>query len=224
MSMNFDRAATVVIAVAAVAMASVRIYASFYPTPLMVDRSGPPQFVSAWSEAMTIGRSVEGTSASPIKIVTFVDYECPFCAQFHTTLQEVAQERPNDFEVIHVHYPLTGIHRFAMPAAKGAECAAAVGKYSEWVDILYQKQDSLGLKPWADFAHEVGIDDATRIHDCATAVDSNDMVSAAIEFGGRIGVSSTPTVLVNGWMYPGPPSRERLIGAIDALLNGRDPT
>jgi protein-disulfide isomerase len=43
--------------------------------------------------------------------------------------------------LIYIHFPLTG-HRFAMPAARAAECAGNQGRFQAMYDQLFDGQDS----------------------------------------------------------------------------------
>lgn len=113
------------------------------------------------------------------------------------------------------------MHRFAMGAARGAECAEKVGKFGEWVDLVYSKQDSLGLKSWGAFALEAGISDTATISRCATDPAPVTRIEAGRAFGDRLHVRGTPTVIVNGWLLPYTPSEEELEKMIEEFAKGK---
>ncbi len=73
------------------------------------------------------------------------------------------------------------------------------------MDEIFRKQDSLGLKSWGSLAMSVGIADTAAIARCAQAEDVPTPVEEGLTSGKRIGVSGTPTVLVNGWLFSIPP-------------------
>ena len=58
-----------------------------------------------------------------------------------------------------MHYPLP-THRFAEPAALAAECAGEQGRFAEFVGAVYAGQDSLGLKPWWEYARIATVQDS----------------------------------------------------------------
>lgn len=56
--------------------------------------------------------------------------------------------------------------RFALPAARGSECAANPGRFAEYVTAVFRKQDSLGLRTWGAFAEDAGVPDARASDEC----------------------------------------------------------
>lgn len=98
-----------------------------------------------WAEIQRSGVLV-GDSDAAIEVAVFSDLECPFCKQFHETVIELQRELGRDHVAYRfVHFPI-GNHRFARPAARAAECAATSGDFGPFLDTVFAKQDSLGLK------------------------------------------------------------------------------
>lgn len=94
-----------------------------------------------------------------------------------------------------------------------------------WVDAIFAKQDSLGLKTWESYAEDARIGDTELMRQCAVRAGPFARIEAGLAFGTRIdprGVA-TPTVLINGWRYPRVPSREDVDAAIDSVLSGLQP-
>jgi protein-disulfide isomerase len=78
-------------------------------------------------------------------------------------------------------------------------------------DLLFEKQDSLGLKSWGSFATEVGLKDTTAFARCIRLpVDSFPRIGAGLELGRRNGVRGTPTLWINGHRIDGGVSLEVL--------------
>ena len=50
-----------------------------------------------------------GAPNAPIKILTFTDFDCPFCKLFHDTLNTVV-ENNSDVSVVYRHFPLEELH------------------------------------------------------------------------------------------------------------------
>jgi protein-disulfide isomerase len=173
--------------------------------------------VSDWPEAMKLSRFAGGNPHAPVTIIAAIDFECPACAAFHQTLQEVLAARRNDVQVRYMHWPLP-YHRFALPAARAAECAAADGKFPAWADLMYKKRDSLGIESWGRFAAEAGIVDTARIARCATSPDPVAAIQAGTAFAKRAGGQGTPTVIISGWRFSSPPTRATLDSLLDAAV------
>ncbi|HEX6630758.1 MAG TPA: thioredoxin domain-containing protein, partial [Gemmatimonadaceae bacterium] len=177
--------------------------------------------ISSWEEAFTAGTRV-GDEAAAVTIVVLSDLECPACRAFESTLHEVLGDHDADVSTVYVPFPLP-MHRFALGAARGAECANAVGKFREWLSVVYQGQDSLGLKSWGAYAASAGIADTAAISRCAADPAPVPRIEAGREFAQRIGATGTPTILVNGWRLPAPPTAGELHRVVDAFKRGKVP-
>jgi len=104
---------------------------------------------------------------------------------------------PDEVAVVFYHWPLP-YHRSAYQGARMAECAAAQGRFSEMVSVLYHWQDSLDHAASNFFAAAAQVADVEEFAACAAAKDSLDRVNADIERALRLGATGTPTLIVNG--------------------------
>lgn len=219
---TFDRVMSALLTVAALAIAAIVVVREFRPAVRPVaENSDKPQEVEQWDRILSTGRWIGDSSAS-IKIVEFGDLECPFCRTFHETIRNVRAKYGDDVALLYVHLPLRN-HRFAQPAARAAECAYGFGRFPQLLDQIYLKQDSLGLKSWASFARDAGIADTGAIRACASDTVKVPMIEAGIALASALSISATPTVLVNGWRLPSPPTLSELSAAADSILSGRPP-
>lgn len=205
MRMTLDRAANIALLIAAFSVAWTTFSnapgASRAPsTTLPVSE---PVAVSDWRQLLRGGRWI-GDSTAPVVIVEFSDFECPFCARFHAVADSVLDEFDGTAARYYVHYPISG-HRFAVPAARVAECAADQGRFREVHSELFRSQDSLGLKSWESIADAAGIPDLKAFMRCNAATDEPTEVTWGRRLGDSIGVSATPTVIINGMRYAIPP-------------------
>lgn len=207
---------------AAIVVASTVVHREFF-----TGRPAPPRtrayvtYTKEWRTLLTSGRLI-GDSAAPVKIIEFMDIECPFCRQLNAALHTVRQKYPNEVAYVFVHYPLP-THRFGAIAARAAECGASAGRFLATIDALYAKQDSFGLRPWSAYAKSAGLSDTGAFAQCVSQSSSPPLVSAGVAAGRKIGVSGTPTVIVNGWRYSATPSDAELLGLISDVLAGRTP-
>lgn len=168
------------------------------------------------------GRSA-GSSDAPVRVVEFLDLECPACRIFQErTMASLSTRLGDRLRVTVVHFPLR-MHRFALPAARAAECAASAGRFHEFVAEVYRGQDSLGLRPWMEFARRAGVSDTVRFASCAADTATSDMIRRGLAAAERLRVDATPTIVVNGWRFSRPPTEAQLGRVVDSILAGRDP-
>jgi protein-disulfide isomerase len=81
--------------------------------------------------------------------------------------------------------------------AEAAECSADQGKFWEFIDTAYAKQDQLSTKAITEWATSLGID-AELFNRCMKSDIKRDTILADYAAGEDAGVSGTPTYLVNG--------------------------
>jgi len=166
--------------------------------------------------ALLEGGHRTGPADAPVVIVEFADFECPFCRGYAVeTLPAVKAEYPNQVAVIYRHYPLE-YHRFAIPSAVAADCAGRQGRFEAMHDLLYEKQDSIGLLAWNEVARRSGVADVAAWEACRADPAVRDAIEADRELAKRIGATGTPTVVVNGIRYPDPPNAAMLRRIIEA--------
>src|SRR6185437_2837175 len=125
---SIDRALNVSIAVAALAMAGVVVRREMAPSiPTIPGANLPPRFVSTWKDLLPHAIPL-GDSSGAVKVIEFADFECPFCRRFDSTMHVVVARYPGQVSRYFVHFPLPTLHRFALPAARAAECAGRLGR------------------------------------------------------------------------------------------------
>ena len=88
----------------------------------------------------TGGGRTRGPQNAPVTLTEFGDYECPSCGYYAPVVLELLHRFPTQLKLEFHHYPLVGIHQWAMPAALAAEAAGDQGKFWEMHDLLYQNQ------------------------------------------------------------------------------------
>jgi protein-disulfide isomerase len=191
-------------AICALAVTVVVVRREFFVQDTTESLPPPPSPVKNWDRVVASGHRTRADSPF-VFIVEFADFECPICGQFaRGALKGVLANYGN--RVVHVfrHWPLA-YHRFAYPAARAAECAGEQGRFAEMHDLLYQKQDSLGLKSFEGFAAEAGVSDPSRFQACYTRTALVPAIEADQKAALEVGGVGTPTVVINGIRYGGAP-------------------
>lgn len=198
---------------AALAVATAALHREFWAnkTPHSAD-AVTSRFIPDWEELLQHG-SLIGLPTAKVKIIEFADYECPFCREFQESFLAAKRKFGDDVSLTFIDFPLRG-HRFALPAARAAACAGRQEKFREIHDLLFEKQDSLGLKSWASFAKEASVDDSSSFARCMMDSAELPQVRGGLATGTRLEVHGTPTILINGWRYSHPIYGDSLVSEI----------
>lgn len=81
---------------------------------------------------------IKGSASAKVTIVEYTDLECPFCKQFHGTMQQVVDKYASSGNVAWVlrNFPLAQLHPNAPSLALAAECVAELrGNDAYWTFI-----------------------------------------------------------------------------------------
>jgi len=175
---------------------------------------------TTWSRLLSVGERI-GPADADVTILVFSDFECPACRRFATSaLKGVLSEYPSEAALVFRHWPLS-YHRFARPAARASECAARQGKFLPLHDLLFEKQDSLGLKPWESFAVDAGVESVSDFASCLADPALDVRFDADTREVKELGGIGTPTVLVNGLRFPSAPDSSELSKAVKEALSSK---
>ncbi|MGQ0767441.1 MAG: DsbA family protein [Gemmatimonadota bacterium] len=136
------------------------------------------------------------------------DFWAAYCRQFkdHT---DSLWRLGADFRVVYRHYPMAN-HRFALPAARASECAAAQGRFKEMHDALYAHADSFGFAPWSWFANQAGVVDSLAFDKCLSSPAPAATIERDLNDAKSLNVTGTPTILVGPWLIRGVPPIDTL--------------
>jgi protein-disulfide isomerase len=185
------------------------------------------------------GRPIRGNKDAKVTIVSYDDFECPYCSKMHQTLfPELAKTYGDRLRFIYKDYPLNEIHPWAIHAAVDANCLAAQNNdaYWEFADLVHGGQKKIdgdrtsktkSTQALDKAASEVGnkyFVNASRLQECMQKQDDS-AVLASIAEGDKLGVSATPTLFINGMRMEGAVPLEILRDQIDSALRtaGVDP-
>lgn len=140
-----------------------------------------------------------GSPSASVIIVEYSDTECPFCKQFHSTMQQIMDEYGKDGKVAWVYrqFPIVGLHKKAPYEAQATECAGDIGgnsKFWEFTTALYSRtesNDSYNADDLPALAKEMNIDQSKFI-DCLKSGRMKSKVDEDIRDGVSAGFEGTP--------------------------------
>jgi protein-disulfide isomerase len=158
-----------------------------------------------------------GNASARITVVEYSDFQCPYCLRAMPTLKKLRDAYGDKVRVVWKDFPLTQIHPQAFKAAEAGRCAADQGKFWEYHDKMFGNQQALQPEFLKQYAQDLGLD-ATRFNTCLDSSMYAEQVRESIAAGARLGVSSTPTVYINGRMLEGAQPFENFAAVIDEEL------
>ena len=121
-----------------------------------------------------------------------------------------------------VFYPFA-LNPTSEVATQAAWCAGAQGKFWEFHDMLYRRQElwnrlTTPLERLSDFAKDLNLD-TTALKSCVESGRMQDLVKADKTSGQRLQVSSTPTLFINAYRVVGVQSEGELVRLIRQELD-----
>jgi protein-disulfide isomerase len=147
---------------------------------------------------------VLGDPNAPVTVEEFGDYECPYCAGAAPVLSELVETSGGRIRLIFRNFPLFEVHPHALTAALAAESAAASGGEEVFWAMhraLLHHQARLDDVSLRSYAQQVGADPELATGEAAQQFAP--IVQADYEAGIDRGVSSTPSLFIDGEPYSG---------------------
>jgi Na+/H+ antiporter NhaA len=138
---------------------------------------------------------VRGPAESPVTVVEYGDFECPFCGRAESAVRELLAEF-GDVRYVWRHLPLTDVHPRAQAAAEAAEAAAAQGAFWRMHDLLLDHQDALKASNLVSYAERLGLD-VERFEDDLRRRAGAARIEEDVDSADLSGVSGTPTFFIN---------------------------
>jgi protein-disulfide isomerase len=141
-------------------------------------------------------------ASAVVTLEEFGDYQCPPCGALHPALKKLKQEFGASLNFIFRNLPLTTIHKNALIAAQAAEAARVQNRFWEMHDLLYETQnlwkDDINPKTiFVKFAGDLGLDTARFARDMEDK-QVQMRIEADIDAAAQLGITGTPTILIEG--------------------------
>jgi protein-disulfide isomerase len=144
---------------------------------------------------------VRGPEKSPVTVVEYGDFECPYCGEAEPAIRELLADY-GDVHYVWRHLPLADVHPHAELAALGAEAAARQGQFWAMHDLLLAHQGALTRRDLAGYAGGLGLDRARFAADLKHESGAG-KIAADVDSADLSGVSGTPTFFINGRRHHG---------------------
>lgn len=160
---------------------------------------------------------IRGNPNAPIVVVEYSDYDCPFCKNFHETMQMVMEDYGVTGKVAWVYrqFPLVQLHPNAPRISEAALCVGELGgdeafwKFSDSIFGERAVNEATNMTRLPEFAEAAGVKRAD-FNSCLDSGRSAAAVEASLKSGVKAGAQGTPYSVI-------------LVGDQKAVINGAQP-
>ena len=136
-----------------------------------------------------------------VTIISYSDYQCPFCRKIHPELERLAQE-DGKVRIVYRDWPIFG--PASEEAARMAIASQWQNKHRQFNDALMRTDGKLSSEKIRAAAAAAGIDFARLERDMETREDDIDGVLRRTAMqAAQMGLQGTPAMLVGPYMIPG---------------------
>lgn len=172
---------------------------------------------------------VRGNPNAPIVMIEYSDYDCPFCKQYHETLNQIMNEYGVTGKVAWVYrqFPLPQLHPNAPEISEAALCVGSLGgstAFWTFTDKIFQErsiEEQTNMVKLPDYAVDAGVEKGAY-QACVSSNQMEEPVKASITEALDLGAVGTPyTVMIVGneqAIVNGAQSYEVVKSIIDNLL------
>ncbi|MFM8313269.1 MAG: thioredoxin domain-containing protein [Deltaproteobacteria bacterium] len=195
------------------------------------------QFYAQWKDLpqkklpVSSGDGTWGNPNSPIQIVEFSDFECPFCRKAAFTLHTALKFFEKRVHFVFKNFPLDStcnpnlpyqLHAHACKLARLAACAQMKGKFWDFHDEAFLNMTDEDIKEGFDYISEKlkPVFSKEAISECLSDNRTLKKITEDIEQGTQLKVKATPSIYINGKLITIPvtvESLEKLISLEESL-------
>ncbi len=183
-----------------------------FPPPEMPD---PMEYAGKSLSAATTGNIAVENPDAEVTIIEFSDFKCPWCKTASETVEKIVAEYGDK---IHFDFRHMAGHPGSQILAEAVECAKAQGKFWEYHHILFSR-GMFTDSDLMDYAASLDMD-VQRFEECLTNGEMALKVENDLKEALQMGITGTPTFVINGKIYPGALEYERFKGLIESELAG----
>lgn len=206
---------------------AVLALALFGASNLLIKWENPEQLAEAEAEPAAQAVSTEGAPRlgpddAPVTVIEFSDYFCPACRQAHETVKQARAAFEGRVQWVYKDLPLP-IHEGARELAQAVHCAGEQGRFWEFQDLAFCLEKFPDRACVKEMAEQAGLD-IDQLDECFRAGRHTEIIDRGIKEAKKLGLTATPTFIINGRAMTGAPSLDQFKQHIqEALDQARQP-
>jgi protein-disulfide isomerase len=154
---------------------------------------------------------MRGPAEAPVTVVEYSDFLCPYCSSSRKALGGSCRRPEGRIKVYFKNYPLEAscnpklarsIHTGSCALALGGLCAQNQGKFEAYHDRVFATEMHSAQTAGRPQDRRRGGLNAQAMEGCLDDPKTKAALDAQIAEGNRLGVTSTPTVYIDGKKLP----------------------
>lgn len=161
-----------------------------------------------------------GPADAPVQIQEWSDFNCSHCGELATGAAHEILETYGGTGKVHFEFMnFAFLADSSTIAAEAAMCATDQERFWDYYDTLFTHQGQFSPDELKGFAGDLGLDTAA-FNQCLDDETYKQFVQDELEIGREAGVSSTPTMIINGNLIVGAKPFEEYQAVIEKELAG----
>lgn len=160
---------------------------------------------------------IRGNPNATVVIVEYSDYDCPFCKNFHETMNKIMAEYGKDGRVawVYRHLPLEQLHPNAHGIAAASECVAELGgneAFWKFSDLIFGERSTIeqtNVAKLPEYAEKSGVD-KVKFNACVDAGTYTEKIKEDVVVAFKTGARGTPYSIL-------------MVGDQQGVINGAQP-
>ncbi len=174
-----------------------------YPLETDVDMPLNRLETATLSQPVSEEDHLQGRIDSPVTLIVYGDYECPYTRRAMTHVQGLQRRLGDELCFAYRHFPAPKeIHPHAWIAAEAALAADAQGKFWQMHSHLFRHQKAMEREDMEGYAAELALDLALFKQDMLSHVHET-RIKRDLNSGLASGVQGIPTLFISGVYYKG---------------------
>ena len=146
---------------------------------------------------------IRGNPNAPILLIEYSDYDCPFCKQYHDTMNQIMDEFGVEGRVAWVYrqFPLEQLHPNSPRISEAALCVGDIGgntAFWQFSDLIFEQREPdapTNVVRLPDYAERAGVDRA-QYNACMDSGRMQQAVLDSMKDGFDAGIRGTPYTYV----------------------------
>lgn len=151
-------------------------------------------------------RKSVGDSSAPVTIVEYVDYNCPYCAQFANVIFPRLKKKLIETGKVYFqirHFPIKTDSFSSLAKANAVECAARFDSFRDYRKSVYKIHPRQGVRALLGLAKTYDFDSFIQFESCVKTGDRLETVRREKRLGEKQGIRAIPSFVINGRIYEG---------------------